>query len=274
MSAQIGGRRGALVRRWSAIDPVIVQPALDSHYLTVHLGGAKRVARRGEGRTVEADMAPGTLSLTAAGSEFVWSTLGPVDFAHVYLTSTAIEAITDGAIARDDGHVLFASRLGFADPLLRELALAMLAGASVACSADRTHLDALLLAFALTLRGRYAEAGSPVSAARHWLAPARLRRVIEFIEANLHRDIGLADLAAVAGCSPFHFSRAFAASTGLPPCTYLLQRRLDLAKRLLGQGQLPVKAVASACGYATPRQLGRMFRRETGATMREFARHH
>ena len=49
------------------------------------------------------------------------------------------------------------------------------------------------------------------------LAPLRLRRVIDLIEARLPEDLGLAELAALAGLSTHHFAAAFKASTGLPP---------------------------------------------------------
>jgi AraC family transcriptional regulator len=41
--------------------------------------------------------------------------------------------------------------------------------------------------------------------------------VCDYIEANLHRDISLADLAAIARLSPFHFCRAFKEAVGDRP---------------------------------------------------------
>lgn len=48
--------------------------------------------------------------------------------------------------------------------------------------------------------------------------------MIEYIEAYLTEDLSLSDLAAVAGLSPFDFSRIFKAALGLTPHQYLMKR--------------------------------------------------
>lgn len=268
-SVRIGGTAGALIRRWQGIDPLIEQPALDHHYLTVHLGGAKRVARRSGICVEEADMPDGRLSLTVAGERYSWSTVGPVDFAHLYLSGRALADLSAGALARDTRPVSLRGRLGFEDPLLRELALGMMSAAPAAEPAERVRLDTLLLSFVLTLCLHCADAAAGLVTTRHRLPPARLRRVTDFVNAHLDRPLGLADLASVAGCSQYHFSRAFAGETGLPPYAFLLRRRVERARLLLAEGQLSLVEIAAACGYATPARLGRMLRRETGRTLRD-----
>src|SRR5260221_5473309 len=57
--------------------------------------------------------------------------------------------------------------------------------------------------------------------ARGGLAPRRLRKVQDYIEANLAREITLAELAALAGVSHTHFSRALHQSTGVPSHQYM-----------------------------------------------------
>ena len=107
--------------------------------------------------------------------------------------------------------------------------------------------------------------GQPTSSrdpARGGLAPAKLRRVVDRIEAELSGPVSLAGLAAEAAMSPFHFARAFARVTGLAPHQFLLRRRLDRAVELLEQQpDLAVGTVAVATGFTHASHLARALRR-------------
>lgn len=254
---------GAIVRWWRDVEPDISQPSLDHHYLTMHLGGAKRVERRGEGTTNVADIASGALSIVPAGAAFQWSTRGPVEFAHLYLAPQAIERISAEEFGRG-APLSLEDRLGVRDPLLQVLFMTILEELTMMSACSRLYLDTLLRSLTLRLLHNYAAAPAAPLRALHSLAPARLRRVLEFIEANLTDDIALSDLAAVAAISPFHFSRAFATVTGTPPYAYLLRRRIERSKTLLSGGTDPIAAIATQCGFHSAGQFSRMFKRATG----------
>ena len=57
-------------------------------------------------------------------------------------------------------------------------------------------------------------------AARGALDAGRVRRVKDFIETHLDRDLTIETLAKEACLSPFHFARAFKAATGMAPHRY------------------------------------------------------
>lgn len=75
----------------------------------------------------------------------------------------------------------------------------------------------------------------------------------------------LADLAVEAGMSRFRFLRSFAHANGLTPHSYLLQRRIHLARRLLAKGTAPAE-VAFASGFSDQSHLNRTFIRHFGVT--------
>lgn len=81
----------------------------------------------------------------------------------------------------------------------------------------------------------------------------------------------LAALAAAAGLSRYQFLRAFTRLTGLPPHAYLLQRRVQLARRLVRQGTGLAEA-AAASGFADQSHMTRCFVRSFGLTPGGFAR--
>jgi len=255
---------GALIRWWRDVAPDIAQPALNQHYLTMHLGGAKRIRRSGEGRTATVDIEAGALSIVPAGAAYQWSTRGPVEFAHIYLAPAAIEQVSAEEFDRDAAALCLEDRLGVKDNLMQALFLTMIEELAVRSSGSRMYLDTLLHSLTLRLLRTYSSAPSAPLRTRQAIAPARLRRVTDYIEANLADDIALADIAAVAAMSPFHFSRAFAKATGTPPYAYVIQRRIALAKTLLANGSEPVHLIAVRCGFHSAGQFCRMFKRATG----------
>ena len=108
--------------------------------------------------------------------------------------------------------------------------------------------------------------------ARGGLTARQLRRVREFIDAEISNEIAISDLATVAGLSQFHFIRAFKDSIGQSPYQYVLSERIRLAKGLLSQRDLSLSDVAFATGFSGPSQLNRVFRKFVGVTPAAFRR--
>jgi AraC family transcriptional regulator len=94
----------------------------------------------------------------------------------------------------------------------------------------------------------------------------RLLRVADFIEAGLSEPLDIPVLAAVAGLSPFHFSRAFRKATGMSPHAYVAARRLSRARLLALGSNLTVDAIAASVGYSNISHFRRIFKAEFGAT--------
>ncbi len=70
------------------------------------------------------------------------------------------------------------------------------------------------------------------------------------------------ELARVANLSEFHLARMFAVSFGMPPHAWITQRRIDRARSLLRNTDLPLEQIAAQCGYADPSHLSHRFRSE------------
>ena len=96
-------------------------------------------------------------------------------------------------------------------------------------------------------------------------APDTIRRAKSSIDDDPARPFRLADLAREAGMSQFRFLRAFARATGLTPHSYLLQRRVHLARHALAGGTRPAEA-AFIAGFADQSHLNRFFVRQFGVT--------
>lgn len=104
---------------------------------------------------------------------------------------------------------------------------------------------------------------------------ARERRAVrvarEYLDAHATEEVSLLELAAVGGLSAYRLARAFSAEVGLPPHAYQVQRRVLLAKALLGAGTPPAQ-VAARCGFADQAHLTRRFKALVGTTPGRYAR--
>jgi AraC family transcriptional regulator len=105
---------------------------------------------------------------------------------------------------------------------------------------------------------------------RGGLAPHRLKRVLECIEARLADDLSLERLSAEVGLNPSHFSRAFKQSMGVSPHRHLVERRLARARELLEGTDLSVLQVALEVGFGSHSHFTTAFRRSTGCTPRRY----
>lgn len=136
---------------------------------------------------------------------------------------------------------------------------------------SRLMIDGLLRAIAALMATGDA-APELVRHDRIYLSPPKLKRVIDFIEANLQESIGLDDLAAAAGLSANHFLRVFKLATGETPYHFLRNRRLERARRLLTEGTMPLAQLALECGFANQAHFTAAFSRELGVSPGRYRR--
>jgi AraC family transcriptional regulator len=100
--------------------------------------------------------------------------------------------------------------------------------------------------------------------AKGGMAPLVLRRVIEFMHANMDKQIGLKDLADCAGLSLSHFSFQFRASTNQSPHQYMLRLRVERSKELLRDHRLSVLNVGLEVGFRNQQHFATVFRNSVG----------
>lgn len=84
--------------------------------------------------------------------------------------------------------------------------------------------------------------------------------------------LDLSSLAAVAGITPRHLSRLFAAEFGMNAIAYVEKTRIDIARRLLEESAAPIKAIAHAAGFGSTTTLRRAFQRRMGVTPLQYRR--
>lgn len=152
------------------------------------------------------------------------------------------------------------------DTLIRTLGLTLLDEADSDTPSGRLFTDSLIQTLTLHLLANYSNARTKELEQKGGLSGYKLRRVKEFIDANLDADISLAELAVVADLSQFHFARAFHKTVGMTPQRYLMHQRIERAKELLSHDQMPIVEVGLRTGFKNQSHFTTLFRKFTNFT--------
>lgn len=128
---------------------------------------------------------------------------------------------------------------------------------------DATALEELALRMAgAALRLSHADAAAPEGTRDL----ARIASAARLIEEHYAEPLTIADIAATAGLSRYHFLRRFGAVLGMTPYQYLLNRRLRAAARALREDRASVIEAALSAGFGDLSEFTRRFRRTFGQT--------
>ncbi len=249
-------------------------PAMRDHVVHLRLGGANHLECRLSGEPMRGWIAPGAIIITPAGTDMEWSWNRSCTTLDVFVDADLVDDAAAAIGADRGGRTALAPRLGIRDPLIE--GLGRMLAAELASGTPATSLAesaAIVLAGHLVRRYRAAATRHEAAALpRDALAPAVLRRIQDYVEARLGSDVRLADLAAEARLSRFHFARSFRAATGSTPLQYVQSRRIEHAKRLLRDPQRKLIDVAALVGFANPEHFSNVFRRHTGLPPARFRR--
>src|SRR3984893_12823418 len=137
---------------------------------------------------------------------------------------------------------------------------------------DHAYAETLGLLLLWELRHAADPKHSQLKPVRGGLAGHQLRRIKEFLDVHISKEIGISELASLVGLSQFHFIRAFKCLVGRSPYQYVLSERISAAKEMLSKSDLSIADVALAVGFSDASQLNRVFRRLIGVTPTAFRR--
>jgi len=118
----------------------------------------------------------------------------------------------------------------------------------------------------------FLEAGVKREAAAPPMTRAQLSflRATDLVRRRMDAAVSLASLAAECHVSPSTLQKIFRRSLGRPVSRFIQETKMEHAAHLLRTTDLPVKAVAAACGIADRRYFTRLFRSRLGTGPREY----
>jgi AraC family transcriptional regulator len=240
------------------------------HEINVVLRGNFVLHRVFDGRAEARRCGIGSISVQSAMAprRFAWDK--PIQVMDLYLDESALNEILVNDFDRNAEGFELRSEIAGGDALIEQIARHLAAELRSPGPAGRLLAQSLKCVLAVHLIRHWSNVTSRTELARGGLAPARLRRVLEYLDANLPQDLSLADLAGVAELSETHFCRAFKQATGLAPHQYLIHRRVRRARELLARREHTLAEVALALGSSSQSHFTSHFRRLTGTTPKRF----
>jgi AraC family transcriptional regulator len=234
------------------------------------------VVRRNVGGLVqEATPRTGAIWLSPAGLGKDIAITSPIPkTTHLYLPTTLFDRLKDDLRLPDSPAHSIRNEAGIGDEVIECIGRSILSEVVAQTAASRMYVEAASLTLAARLVQRYCDSGTCVALEKstHGLDSVRLRRVLNFIEANIKNNITLEDLASIAGYSAFHFARKFAVTMGIAPHRYISHLRLESAMAELTAGKLPLAEIALNAHFSSQASFTRAFHRATGMTPLEFRR--
>jgi AraC family transcriptional regulator len=239
--------------------------------VAIQLDGRTFVERQGGGVRERTYGTSGTVWLCPAGvrEDFINIHADIPDCLHIYLPGRpfANTLIEDLDIDPSKVNLLYKSVPG--DSFIAELSEKILTELVSETSSGRLLIESLSHTLSAYLVYSYSEEAlrkGTLTKADTPLDAKRLARVIEFIDANLDREFAIADLARAACLSASHLARGFKAATGRTLHGFVSGQRLELAKKLLVEGEKSLAEIAYASGFSSQANFGRAFRRITNST--------
>ncbi|MEI9849646.1 MAG: AraC family transcriptional regulator [Sphingomonas sp.] len=234
--------------------------------LLVHRGGA-RIWRNNEPHPCEA----GSVGMQTFES-CRWRFEGRAGFGHIFVPFALLGTVCESLFDREFAHDQLWIPMGNRDERLRG-SVATIQSGLLATEPDNLVLDSWALILSEILVRRFSShAGRPVRASFGKLPSRGVAQVVDYVEANIDRDLDLASLASVAAMSVYHFAHRFKETLGVSPHAYVLSRRIRRAEQMLKQGGTGLAHIAAACGFSSQAHFTTAFHRGLGVTPGEFRR--
>jgi AraC family transcriptional regulator len=269
VSSQGAGWEGLTLEQYEAAPGEKSQPPQRLHYLCLNLGERCDLWQQRDGQARHHIQTYGEAVFMPAGyeSRWKWTTLS-----HALYLLMEPELVSRTAAEIGSAEPELVNSFGASDPRLLHLALALNEEAQTGGANGPLFAQCLSTAVAAHLLTHHSSAPLTAKPDAHGLSPSQIKRVTDHVKDNLHSGLGLAEIAETVHISPFHFARQFKRATGKTLHGFVLECRVDAAKRLLRRQDLSVSQIAGEVGFAQQSHLAAHFKRTTGLSPLAFRR--
>ena len=163
-------------------------------------------------------------------------------------------------------------RFGLRDPLLSNIGLALWRELELGTRGSSRYVRVSAQMLLAHLVRHYTVGPAAVEPPSTGLTHDQVGQLTEFVQEHLHEHLSLARLGRYLGLSPAHFTRLFRRSMGESPHQYVIRKRIERARFLIEQGDLPLAHVALEVGFANQSHFSETFRRQVGVTPLRYRR--
>jgi AraC family transcriptional regulator len=247
-------------------------PGFSSHLVNSYYGRSADCTWVVENKRLRGPLRPGSISVIPEHYDGHWHFPGPAEVAHVYLPDQRLQSC---AALLPGGHrIELIPRIGCEDRVAATLLKLLFEAPDLQDSSATLFAEQVLDLVCLQLiRVHSAPAARTDTIPKGGLTRRQLRLVTSYMLERIDEEITLIELAGLLNLSRFHFCRAFRNTTGLAPHAWLTRQRMQRARALIANSNLPIASIAVAVGFTTPSAFAAAFRKAFGKSPTQLRRY-
>jgi AraC family transcriptional regulator len=227
-------------------------------------GGYRSDLETSTGWRIRGVQSRGSVCVLPAGTAHAARLEGESEHLALFLDPLLMQRAASDSNLSTDFEVV--ERCARSDKVISSVGLALLGEFESKGLSGRLYAESLANVLAVHLLRHYTTGAIVTQPFRGGLTAQKLRQVQDFIAAKYGEELRLDELAHEAGMSSFHFAREFKKSTGTSPHQYLIKFRVERAKALLADSELPLTEVGLRSGFSHQSHFTRLFHKLTGTT--------
>ena len=244
------------------------------HLIVLHRDGPVQVESLTDRKIGRRVVPAGGIHIISPGVDFGIHLTAPIETVHVYVRRSVIEEVALEMVDGDPARLEIPSSIVEDDKALHALIDASAFAVEDESLGSSMFADYMSRTIAAQLIRTYSKArlkGGGRMSIYPSLSPT-MSEAVDYMTANIDTAINLSDIAQAINRSPSHIARMFRTELGMPPHRYLINLRVEKARRLLEKTSMSIAEIAYECGFAHQEHLTRLFRRQTGTTPAAYRR--
>jgi AraC family transcriptional regulator len=245
----------------------LIVPPLSTILVMINLSATTKVTARINGQDYGQSLEEGESVIIPAGTPSEWRCPdGEVcDMLHIYLQPGFLCQAAESSDI-DTAQIAIDPEFGVCDAHIRHIGMSLLQELESTSWAGKAYADLLATALAVHLLRKHAVDSPFTQSYSGGMPKYKLRRAIDYISDKLGGELRVAEIAEEVSMSPYHFTRLFKQATGLAPHQYIMQKRIEMAKKFLVDTELPIAQIALETGFQSQSRFTTLFRQITGTT--------
>lgn len=214
-------------------------------------------------------LTPGMISIIASNEPHRGQWDAQTELASFNLKPEFINRITYDAFGKST--VEITSQQGSYDSLIQQLGLALMRDLLyLGGSNNRLYVESIVNVLTGHLIRYYTTSGDLAWKGGRGLSSQALRQALEYIQSNLEEDLSVATIADAVAMSSYRFAFLFRESMGVTPHQYVMEQRIERAKRLLIETDFPLAEIGYRLGFGSQSHFTSVFRKFTNLTPKQY----
>jgi AraC family transcriptional regulator len=249
-------------------------PPMDCFMIVQYEQGFTPMQRQFDGRWTRTSCGSGQFSLLSNAADSHWHWTEGIVVSHIYLDGGLLCRLASEMQGQAVDRVRLHDVLSGTDPVVSQLTALLRQEAATGSAGCSLYAEALSTQLGVHLLRHYAVCHYRAPAAAARMSPAQAQRLQDYVDAHLASLIGLEDMARALGLGVCGLSRLLRATWGTSAYRYVVDRRVERASALARRGDMPLKAIAAATGFADQAHMTRTLRARLGVTPGQLRERH